>query len=167
MMPISASHSRPSRSGRRVAPKEQRALRTETTINNSHDFRIGRLLHNLPALPAIGFAANRRLLEVETLSQDCLLAEELFDQVTRRQVVNEQRVAALRFDDPRVMALLQVLCLFLLLPEGFRNATMRAWMAQALGLPGESTPPDAWPTTCADYACIASSNGSPTRNAIR
>ena len=117
--------------------KEQRALRTETTINNSHDFRVGRLLHNLPALRAIGFSANRRLLEVETLSQDCRLAEEVFDQVTRPQVVNAQRVAALRFDDPRVMALLQVLCLFLVLPEGFRNATMRTWMAQALGLPPE------------------------------
>lgn len=117
--------------------KEQRALRTETTINNSHDFGVGRLLHNLPALRAIGFAANRRLLEVETLTQDCILAEELFDQVTRPQLVAEQRVAALRFDDPRVVALLQVLCLFLVLPEGFRNATMRAWMAQALGLPAE------------------------------
>jgi hypothetical protein len=57
--------------------KEGRALRTETTIDNTHDFRVGRNLTNLPALRAIGLHANRRLLEVETLSQDCILAEGL------------------------------------------------------------------------------------------
>jgi len=29
--------------------KEDRALRTETTINNSYDFGIGKRLHNLPS----------------------------------------------------------------------------------------------------------------------
>jgi hypothetical protein len=114
--------------------KEGRALRTETTINNTHDFGIGRALTNLPALRAIGFAANRRLLEVETLSQDCLLAEGVFDQVTQPQVVAGQRAPGLHFDDPRVVALFTALCLFLALPEGFRNATLRTWMAQALGV---------------------------------
>ena len=36
-------------------------LRTETTINNSYDFGVGRLLGNLPKLREIGFAANRRI----------------------------------------------------------------------------------------------------------
>ena len=40
-------------------------LRTETTINNTCDFGVGRLLGNLPKLREIGFAANRRMLEVE------------------------------------------------------------------------------------------------------
>lgn len=120
--------------------KEGRALRTETTINNTHDFGLGRNLNNLPALRAIGFNANRRLLEVETISQDCTLAEGLFDQVTRPRVLNDQRAAGLRFDDPRVMALMQVLCLFLGLPEGFRNASMREWMAQALAIPADDYP---------------------------
>lgn len=115
--------------------KEGRALRTETTINNTHDFRLGRNLTNLPALRAIGFAANRRLLEVETLSQDCLLAEGVFDQVTQPQEVGGQRAPGLHFDDPRVLALFTALSLFLTLPDGFRNATLRAWMAQALGVP--------------------------------
>src|SRR6516165_5107654 len=35
--------------------KENRALRTETTINNTYDFGVGRRLHNLPKLRAIGF----------------------------------------------------------------------------------------------------------------
>jgi hypothetical protein len=115
--------------------KEGRALRTETTINNTHDFGIGRNLKNLPALRAIGFTANRRLLEVETLSQDCLLAEEVFEQVTQAQVVGGQRAPGLHLDDPRVLALFTALCLFLTLPEGFRHARMRTWMAEALGLP--------------------------------
>ena len=88
--------------------KEGRALRTETTINNTHDFGVGRSLINLPALRAIGFTANRRLLEVETLSQDCTLAEGVFDQVTHPQICNDQRVAGLRFDDARVLALVEV-----------------------------------------------------------
>ena len=45
--------------------KEGRALRTETTINNTRDFGIGKRLHNLPALREIGFQANRRLLDVQ------------------------------------------------------------------------------------------------------
>src|SRR2546426_4940646 len=49
--------------------KEGQALRTETTINDTYDFEIGRALHNLPALREIGFAANRRLLRVEHLSR--------------------------------------------------------------------------------------------------
>jgi hypothetical protein len=121
--------------------KEGRALRTETTINNTHDFGIGRALKNLPALRATGLAANRRLLEVETLAQDCLLADGVFDQVSHPQVVAGQRAPGLHFDDHRVLALLQVLCLFLTLPEGFRNASMREWMAQALGIPGHAYSP--------------------------
>jgi hypothetical protein len=115
--------------------KEGRALRTETTINNTHDFGIGRALKNLPALRATGLAANRRLLEVETLAQDWLLADGVFDQVSHPQVVAGQRAPGLHFDDHRVWALLQVLCLFLTLPEGFRNASRREWMAQVLGIP--------------------------------
>ena len=121
--------------------KEGRALRTETTINNTHDFGVGRSLINLPALRAIGFNANRRLLEVETISQDCTLAEGLFDQVTHPQVIEGQRAPGLRFDDARVAALLQVLCLFLGLPEGFRNASMRDWMAQVLAIPVDAYSP--------------------------
>jgi hypothetical protein len=55
--------------------KEGRALRTETTINNAYDFKIGKRLANLPALRQIGFAANRRLLNLQRLSHDCMLAE--------------------------------------------------------------------------------------------
>ena len=108
-------------------------MRTETTINNSRDFAIGRRLLNLPALRAIGFAANRRVLEVERISQDCPLGEAVFDQVNRPQVVDGQRASALAFGDGRVMALFQALCLFVLLPDGFRNATLRQHVAALMG----------------------------------
>src|SRR5438128_3321685 len=85
--------------------KEGRALRTETTINNTRDFAIGKRLHNLPALREIGFQANRRLLDVQQLSHDCLIGADAFAQVTRPQVVDGQRVPALPFADPRVQML--------------------------------------------------------------
>ena len=94
-------------------------------------------LDNLPEPRAIGFSANRRLLEVETISQDCSLAEEVFEKVTRAQIVDGKRVSSLRFDDYRVIGLLQTLCGFLLLPNEFSNSSMRKWMARILGVPVE------------------------------
>ena len=52
---------------------------TQTTINNSYDFGVGRLLGNLPKLRAIGFAANRRMLEVEKASHDCRIGAHTFE----------------------------------------------------------------------------------------
>src|SRR5205807_6558513 len=92
--------------------KEQRALRTETTINNSYDFGIGKRLHNLPKLREIGFAANRQLLEVERLSHDCMLAEETFQAINEPVAAGHQRASGLRFGHPRVHALLHSLILF-------------------------------------------------------
>jgi len=113
--------------------KEGRALRTETTINNAYDFGVGRRLHNLPRLRQIGFAANRRLLEVETLSHDCNVGADRFQTLQQPVEVDGQRGSALRFGDPRVQALLAVLVLFCLQPEGFRNQQLRPLLAQFLG----------------------------------
>jgi hypothetical protein len=49
--------------------KEGEALRTETTINDTRDSGIGRRIKNLAELREIGFAANRRLLDVECIGQ--------------------------------------------------------------------------------------------------
>ncbi len=114
--------------------KEGRALRTETTINNTRDFHIGKRLKNLPALRQIGFQANRRLLHVQALSHNCLLGEEAFQQVNQPQTVSGQRVAALRFTDPRVQALFSALVAFRLLPQGFANHELRVLLAPLLGL---------------------------------
>lgn len=121
--------------------KEGCALRTETTINDTRDFYIGKRLKNLPALRHIGFQANRRLLHVQSLSHDCLLGEDAFQQVNQPQTVSGQRVAALRFTDPRVHALLSTLLTFRLLPRGFANHELRALLAPLLGFAPEHFTP--------------------------
>ncbi len=117
--------------------KEGRALRTETTINDTRDFAIGRRLQNLPALREIGFSANRRLLGVQRISHDCMLGEDAFNQLQRPVKRDDQRAAALRFGDPRVLAVLGALVLFRLLPRGFSNRDLREHVAPLLGLPVE------------------------------
>jgi hypothetical protein len=98
--------------------KEGRVLRTETTINDPRDFRLGQRLNNLPALRQVGFQANRRLLNVRRISQDCALGEDAFRRVNEPVEVHGQRASALRFADPTVQALLSALLLFRLLPRG-------------------------------------------------
>ena len=125
--------------------KEGQALRTETTINDPADFALRKGLQHLPALRARGFAANRRLLDVECLSQDCCVGEETIERVTRPQVVDGQRVAALPLLQPSAQALFQALVLFALQPAGFANKDLRPLLAQLLGLvpstlsPGQMT----------------------------
>jgi hypothetical protein len=114
--------------------KEGRALRTETTINNTHDFRIGRGLRHLPQLRTIGFSANRRLLDVQRISQDCSIGEDAFDQIQKPVIAQDQRGASLRFSDARVRALLSSLVLFRLLPMGFANRDLREQLAPLLGV---------------------------------
>src|SRR5262245_9298669 len=50
--------------------KEERALRTETTFNDTYDFGIGRGLRNFPALQTLGQHINGRLLETEQVAHD-------------------------------------------------------------------------------------------------
>jgi hypothetical protein len=120
--------------------KEGRALRTETTINDTYDFEIGRRLENLPALREVGFAANRRLLHVQRISHDCSIGELAFARVNQPAVVDGQRASGLRFGDARVLALLSAILFFRLLPRGFSNKDLRELMARLLGLqPGHFT----------------------------
>lgn len=114
--------------------KEGRGLRTETTINNTYDFGVGRRLKNLAALRQIGFAANRRVLQVEQLTHDCHIGAAAFDKLQKPAEVDGQHVSALPFGQERVQALLRVLVLFCLQPEGFRNCQLRPLLAQLLGL---------------------------------
>ena len=115
--------------------KEGRALRTETTINDSGDFRIGKRLTNLPALRGVGFSANRRLLGVQRLSHNPIRAAEAFTAVHEPIITSTgQRVAGLRLGDRRAHALLQALLVFrLLIPTGFSNRDLRELLAGLLG----------------------------------
>jgi len=116
--------------------KEGRALRTETTINNSYDFDIGKRLTNLPALCEVGFTANRRLLDVQRLSHDPARGHETFTAIND-PVITESgtRVAGLRFADPRAQALLGALLIFRLLPNGFTNRDLRGLVGDLLDKP--------------------------------
>jgi len=113
--------------------KESKALRTETTINNTRDFGIGKRLKNLSELRKIGLTANRRLLDVQKISQDCQIGEECFQKLSLPQIIDDQRVAALKFGDPRVMALLLSLCQFMNQLDGFSNASLRRQVAELMG----------------------------------
>ncbi len=81
--------------------KEGRALRTETTINDTYDFKIGRRLTNLSALRKVGFQANRRLLSVQRISHDSTLGDSAFVRIQEPAIVAGQRASGLRFGHPR------------------------------------------------------------------
>ena len=114
--------------------KEGRALRTETVINDTYDFDVGRRLRNLDDLKKIGFAANRRLLGVQRLSHDCTLGADVLDELHRPVCIDGQRASALGFGDRRVQALFAALLRFDLLPQGFRNRDLRETVAALCGL---------------------------------
>lgn len=114
--------------------KEGRALRTETTINDTRDFAIGKRLKNLPRLREVGFSANRRLLDVQQLSHDCHLGETTFQQAQRPRLVDGQKVPALRFGDETIQALLQALLVLSILPPAFKQAQLKERLAQLRGL---------------------------------
>jgi hypothetical protein len=121
--------------------KEGRALRTETTINDPRDFGLGKRLKNLPALRQVGFQANRRLLDVQQISQDCAVGEDAFRRLNEPVMVEDQRASALRFADVAVQALLSALLVFRLLPRGFSNRDLRNHWAPLLGkTPATLTP---------------------------
>lgn len=113
--------------------KEGRALRTETTINDTRDFGIGKRLTNLPALRRVGFEANRRLLDVQRVSQDCAIGEDAFRGVNEPVEVGGQRASGLPFADVSVQALFSALLVFRLLARGFSNRDLRDCWAPLLG----------------------------------
>ena len=121
--------------------KQGRALRTETTINDTTDFRIGKRLTNLPALREIGTHANRRLLRVQRLGCDPITGTDALDTLTGAvSTPTGARVPGLRLADKRSHALLLALLLFRQQPNGFTNSDLRAITAGLRGLhPGAVT----------------------------
>jgi len=115
--------------------KEQHALRTETTINNPEDFYVRKGVDNLSFLRDLGEGVNRKLLEAERVSHHCVLTQDALDRLQRPTVETGQHVSALRFGDPRVMALCQALTGFAHLVRGFRNRDLRPQVEALLGRP--------------------------------
>jgi hypothetical protein len=121
--------------------KQQRAIRTETTVNNTRDFGIGRKIENLSALRKMAFNANRRLLDVQQLDHDPAVGQEEFDQLSRPTTVHGQRVSGLKFGDSAVLAVLTALLMFRLLPRGFSHRDLRDHVAQLLVCPPDEFTP--------------------------
>ena len=114
--------------------KEERALRTETTFNDTYDFGIGRRLSNLSYLRTLGDHINRRVLETESVAHDCGLSPaQLADLVQPTRTSAGQPAPALKFGQPRVTAVLSALCHFLWTADGLTNAQMRPLVASLLG----------------------------------
>ena len=126
--------------------KEGRALRTETTINDTGDFGIRKGLNNLPALREVGFSANRRLLAVQRISHDPTTGADAFTAINNPIDIDGQHAPGLRFGDRRAHALLATLLTFRLHPGGFTNQDLRTHLAGLLG-----TAPATWPTGRATY----------------
>lgn len=118
--------------------KEGRGCRTEGTFRNPNDFGINKGLSNLPYLQKIGREINRRLLEVERVSHNSGLSGDSIQRVVQPTVTeNGEKAPALKFGQPRVMALFLALTLFHHLIDGFRNRDLRELVTDLLGLTAE------------------------------
>ena len=71
--------------------KEGRGLRTEATFRNTLDFGIHKGLSNLPYLQQVGRHINRRLLQVERVSQNCGLSADSIQRVVQPTVTEAAR----------------------------------------------------------------------------
>ncbi|MDP9145328.1 MAG: hypothetical protein M3N43_11640 [Actinomycetota bacterium] len=115
--------------------KEGRALRTETTINDTRDFDIRKGLGNLPALREIGFSANRRLLGVQRLDHDPILGAADLHTLTDPVLTSTgSRIPGLPLGRPRSHALLSALLTFRTQFNGFTNRDLRVLTAELRGL---------------------------------
>jgi hypothetical protein len=120
--------------------KGGRGLRTEGTFNDPGDFRVNKGLTNFGYLQQLGRRINRRLLDVERVSQNCGLSADSLTRVVRPTVTEDGcKAPGLRFGDPRVLALLLALNLFVHVIAGFRNHDLRRAVGGLLGMPYSSS----------------------------
>lgn len=118
--------------------KEGRGCRTEGTFRNPNDFGINKGLSNLPYLQKVGREINRRLLEVERVSHNSGLSGDSIQRVVQPTVTDDgEKAPALKFGQPRVMALFLALTLFQHLIDGFHNRDLRALVIDLLGVQAE------------------------------
>jgi hypothetical protein len=114
--------------------KDGRGLRTEMMFNNTQDFGLSRGLQNFARLFEMGRNFNLRLLEQEQISQDCFVPLHDLRQLGQSTLMdNGQRASALRFGDPRTMALLEALACHAYIPAEITSRTLRPVVAQLIG----------------------------------
>jgi hypothetical protein len=113
--------------------KDGRALRTEMVFNNTLDFGILRGVQHFAELVQLGYHFNDRLLEQEQISQDCFLSLQEMRKLGQSSLLEDgQRASALRFADPRTMAVLEVLACHAYIPKEIGNSSLRGAVAQRL-----------------------------------
>jgi len=116
--------------------KDGRALRIETVVNCPRDLGCNARLPNLTELQGKARACNRRILETERAGQGTVLASPAFERIAHPSAdADGRRTPALRFGDPRVMALAGALCNTLLTASGITNKSLRALMTGLLNTP--------------------------------
>jgi hypothetical protein len=116
--------------------KDGRAMRIETVINAPRDLGCNARLPNLAELQAKARACNRRILETERAGQGTVLASPAFERIAHPSAdADGRRTPALRFGDPRVMALAGALAQMLLPAAGITNKSLRALMTGLLHAP--------------------------------
>jgi hypothetical protein len=69
--------------------KEQRALRTETTINNPQDFAVQKDISNLAFLQKLGRQINQRLQDAQHISFTCALSGQSLQRLVQPTVTDD------------------------------------------------------------------------------
>lgn len=116
--------------------KDGRALRIETVINDAYDIGVLRRLEHFSELTAKARDVNLRLLQTMRAGQGCVLASPAIERIAQPTLTEDgRRAPALRFGDPRVMALTGALSLTLFGTCGVTNKSLRALTARLLGTP--------------------------------
>ena len=90
-------------------------------------------LEHLPELVTKARGVNSRLLMIERAGQGCAIGSALFERIHQPYIWEGQRTGALRFGDPRAMALTGALAVFIHAVAGFTNKSLRGLVAGLLG----------------------------------
>jgi len=116
--------------------KDGRALRIETVINDAYDIGVLRRTGHFSELTAKARDVNDRMLQTMRAGQDCVLASPAIERVAQPTLTEDgRRAPAMRFGEPRVMALAGALSLALFGACGFTSKSLRALTARLLGTP--------------------------------
>ena len=111
------------------------AFRIETVVNDTGDLGVARRLEHLEEISRKARDVNRRMVDAFRVGQGCVLASPAFERVARPSLVDGRRAPALRFGDPRVMALAGALCALVHTIAGFTNRSLRAQVATCSACP--------------------------------
>jgi len=102
-------------------------------VRVSVDIDVLARLEHLPELVTKAREVNRRLLMIERAGQGCAIGSALFERIHQPYAREGQRTGALRFGDPRAMALAGALCCVVHAVTGVTNQSLRGLVAGLLG----------------------------------